>query len=253
MFLALFLHDIAKGRLEDHSSAGVAVARTLCPRLGLTEAETETVAWLVENHLVMSDTAQRRDLGDSKTIATFASLVQTLERLKMLFVLTVCDIRAVGPGVWNNWKAELLRTLYWETEVVLAGGHSAIDRKERVAKARAQLRQALPEWSSLDFDAYAARLPQAYWLKATLEQKLLHAKHSEHDGGGGNSADDPYPHRSRAGRHRTHDHRPRPCPAVVDYRRRLRRDRSQYRRRAGVHDRRRHGARHHLRVAGFPL
>jgi [protein-PII] uridylyltransferase len=176
LYLALFLHDIAKGRVEDHSSAGVDVARALCPRLGLTEAETETVAWLVETHLIMSDTAQRRDLGDPKTIATFASLVQTLERLKMLFVLTICDIRAVGPGVWNNWKGELLRTLYWETEVVLAGGHSAIDRKERVAQAREQLRRALPELSSLDFDAYAARLPQAYWLKASLEQKLLHAK-----------------------------------------------------------------------------
>jgi [protein-PII] uridylyltransferase len=176
LFLALFLHDIAKGRMEDHSSAGVEVARALCPRLGLTEAETETVAWLVANHLVMSDTAQRRDLGDNATITTFANRVQTLERLKMLFVLTVCDIRAVGPGVWNNWKHELLRTLYWETEVVLAGGHSAIDRKERVAQARAQLRRALPEWSALDFEAYAARLPQAYWLKATLEQKLLHAK-----------------------------------------------------------------------------
>ncbi len=176
LFLTLFLHDIAKGRVEDHSSAGVDVARALCPRLGLTEAETETVAWLVANHLVMSDTAQRRDLGDHATIATFANRVQTLERLKMLFVVTVCDIRAVGPGVWNNWKGQLLRTLFWETEIVLAGGHSAIDRKERVAQARAELRSALPEWSNLDFEAYAARLPQAYWLKATLDQKLLHAK-----------------------------------------------------------------------------
>lgn len=176
LYLALFLHDIAKGRVEDHSSAGVDVARVLCPRLGLTEAETETVAWLIETHLVMSDTAQRRDLGDNTTIATFAARVQTLERLKMLFVLTVCDIRAVGPGVWNNWKGELLRTLYWETEVVLSGGHSALDRKGRVEQAREQLRRALPEWSALDFDAYAARLPHAYWLKATLEQKILHAR-----------------------------------------------------------------------------
>ncbi|MGH6839599.1 MAG: [protein-PII] uridylyltransferase, partial [Methylocella sp.] len=176
LILALFLHDIAKGRVEDHSAAGVDVARALCPRLGLAEAETETVAWLVENHLVMSDIAQRRDLGDAKTIATFASRVQTLERLKMLLVLTICDIRAVGPGVWNNWKAELLRTLYWETEVELSGGHSMTDRKQRVARARAELRRALPRWSDLDFEAYAARLPQAYWLKATLEQKLLHAK-----------------------------------------------------------------------------
>jgi [protein-PII] uridylyltransferase len=176
LYLALFLHDIAKGRMQDHSSAGVEVARALSPRLGLNEAETETVAWLIANHLVMSDTAQRRDLSDRKTITTFANLVQTLERLKMLFVLTVCDIRAVGPGVWNNWKQELLRTLYWETEVVLAGGHSAIDRKGRAAEARAELRRALPKWPDLDFEAYAARLPQAYWLKATLEQKILHAK-----------------------------------------------------------------------------
>lgn len=176
LYVALFLHDIAKGRIEDHSLAGVDVARSLCPRLGLTEAETETVAWLVENHLIMSDTAQRRDLGDRRTITTFASRVQTLERLKMLFVLTVCDIRAVGPGVWNNWKAEVLRTLYWETEVVLSGGHSAVTHKQRIAHAREELRRALPNWSVLDFEAYAARLPQAYWLKATLDQKILHAK-----------------------------------------------------------------------------
>jgi len=102
--------------------------------------------------------------------------VDELAKEEFLFVITVCDIRAVGPGVWNNWKGELLRTLYWETEVVLSGGHSAIDRKERVAQAREQLRLALPEWSGLDFEAYAARLPQAYWLKASLEEKLLHAK-----------------------------------------------------------------------------
>ena len=176
LFLALFLHDIAKGRVEDHSRAGVGVARALCPRLGLTEAETETVAWLVANHLVMSDTAQRRDLGDRTTITTFGSRVQTLDRLRMLFVLTVCDIRAVGPGVWNNWKAQLLRTLYWETEVVLAGGYSTNNYNQRVVHAREELRRALPDWSDLDFEAHAARLPQAYWLKVTLEQKMLHAK-----------------------------------------------------------------------------
>ncbi|HTV31524.1 MAG TPA: [protein-PII] uridylyltransferase [Methylocella sp.] len=176
LFLALFLHDIAKGRLEDHSHAGVAVARRLGPRLGLSDAETDTVAWLVEHHLVMSDTAQRRDLGDFATIAAFSKLVQTLDRLNMLFILTVCDIRAVGPGVWNNWKHQLLRTLYFETEVVLAGGHSTIERKERVTAAKAELRRVLPEWSDLDFEAYAARLPQAYWLKATLDEKRLHAK-----------------------------------------------------------------------------
>src|SRR5262249_32775032 len=94
LFLALFLHDIAKGRIEDHCRAGVAVARSLCPRLGLSLAETATVEWLIENHPIMSDTAQRRDLGDRTTITTFASRVQTLERLKLLYILTICDIRA---------------------------------------------------------------------------------------------------------------------------------------------------------------
>ena len=176
LHVAVFLHDIAKGRQEDHSTAGAAVARALCPRLGLSEAETETVAWLVENHLVMSNTAQGRDLADPRTIHSFASLVQTLERLKMLLVLTICDIRAVGPGVWNGWKGELLRTLYWETEVVLAGGHSAIDRKRRVAAKQEELRKALPGWSDPEFDAYASRHYPAYWLKVDLARQSQHAK-----------------------------------------------------------------------------
>ncbi len=176
LFVALFLHDVAKGRIEDHSRAGMAVARSLCPRLGLAPAETATVEWLIENHLVMSDTAQRRDLGDRTTIANFANRVQTLERLKMLFILTICDIRAVGPGVWNDWKAALLQTLYWETELVLAGGHSTVSYKQRIVDSREELRRALPHWQPLDFEAYAARFPQAYWLKATPEQKILHAK-----------------------------------------------------------------------------
>ncbi len=176
LYVAMFLHDIAKGRTEDHSLAGIAVARELCPRLGLSAAETETVAWLVENHLIMSDAAQRRDLGDRRTIETFAARVQTLERLKMLLVLTVCDIEAVGPGVWNGWKGELLRTLYWETEVVLAGGHSMRERSWRVERAKAELRDKLADWSDLDFEAYAARHQQAYWLRVDLPRKIRHAK-----------------------------------------------------------------------------
>ena len=105
LYVALFLHDIAKGRPEDHSLAGARVARKLGPRFGLDAAETETVAWLVEQHLVMSITAQSRDLNDRKTIADFAAIVQSMERLRMLLVLTVADIKAVGPGVWNGWKA----------------------------------------------------------------------------------------------------------------------------------------------------
>ncbi|MFO1117475.1 MAG: [protein-PII] uridylyltransferase [Beijerinckiaceae bacterium] len=175
LYVAVLLHDIAKGRPEDHSVAGAMVARQLCPRFGLSEAETETVAWLVEQHLVMSNTAQSRDLSDRRTIETFANLVQTPERLKMLMVLTVCDIRAVGPGVWNGWKGQLLRSLYWETEPVLTGGHSAIDRKARVAAMKEELRRALPAWSDPDFDAYAERHYPAYWLKVDLPHKIQHA------------------------------------------------------------------------------
>jgi [protein-PII] uridylyltransferase len=105
LYVALFLHDIAKGRVEDHSIAGVRIARRLCPRLGMSAAETELVAWLVEVHLVMSTVAQSRDLSDRRTIENFAAVVQSLERMKLLLILTTADIRAVGPGVWNGWKA----------------------------------------------------------------------------------------------------------------------------------------------------
>ena len=176
LYVALFLHDIAKGRTEDHSQAGVAVARKLCPRFGLNEARTEMVAWLVAHHLVMSDTAQRRDLSDFRTIETFARLVGTTERLDMLLVLTICDIRAVGPGVWNGWKSELLRTLYLETEGLLGGERATVARDRRVGAARDELRRALlPRWQEHDFDAYAARHQPPYWLKVDLAHKVRHA------------------------------------------------------------------------------
>ncbi len=176
LYVAAFLHDIAKGRHEDHSTAGAEVARRLCPRLGLSPADCERVAWLVQWHLTMSNMAQGRDLADPRTAESLAAIVQTLERLRMLLTLTVCDIRAVGPGVWNGWKGQLLRTLFWETEVVLGGGHSAIDRKSRVLAAQEALRRALPGWSDPDFDAYAQRHYPAYWLKVDLARQVAHAK-----------------------------------------------------------------------------
>ncbi len=173
--VALFIHDIAKGRPEDHSTAGARIARKLCPRLGLSETETDSVAWLVEHHLLMSTVAQSRDLSDPKTIENFAAVVQTLERLKMLLVLTVCDIKAVGPGVWNGWKGQLIRTLYWETEIVLAGGHSAIDRAQRVKRSQDEVRRALPGWTDAEIDAYVARHYPPYWLKVDLPRRIKHA------------------------------------------------------------------------------
>jgi [protein-PII] uridylyltransferase len=176
LLVALFLHDIAKGRVEDHSIAGARIARRFCPRLGLSAAETELVAWLVEAHLVMSTVGQSRDLSDRKTIENFAAVVQSLERMKLLYILTVADIRAVGPGVWNGWKAQLLRTLYYETEPVLTGGFSEVNRAERVAQAKAEFRAEIGDWPADALDAYIARHYPAYWLKVDLPHKVLQAR-----------------------------------------------------------------------------
>ncbi|HVI28826.1 [protein-PII] uridylyltransferase [Hansschlegelia sp.] len=176
LYVALFLHDVAKGRPEDHSIAGARIARRLCPRLGLTPAQTDTVAWLIEQHLTMSIVAQSRDLSDRRTIEDFAKIVQSPERLKMLFILTIADIKAVGPGVWNGWKGQLLRTLYWETETVLTGGHSAGDRKSLVEQAKNDLRQRLSDWTDPEFEAYAQRHYAPYWLKAEPERAARHAR-----------------------------------------------------------------------------
>jgi len=176
LYVALFLHDIAKGRVEDHSIAGARIARRLCPQLGMSAADTELVAWLVEVHLVMSTVAQSRDLSDRKTIENFAAVVQSLERLKLLTILTTADIRAVGPGVWNGWKAQLLRTLYYETEPVLTGGFSEVNRAQRVAAAQAEFRAEIKDWPAEQLEAYIARHYPAYWLKVDLPHKLSHAR-----------------------------------------------------------------------------
>ena len=174
LYVAVLLHDIAKGRQEDHSIAGERIALSLCPRLGLSAAETETVAWLIRHHLLMSETAQMRDLNDFKTILDFAAVVQSLERLKLLLILTVADIRAVGPGVWNGWKGQLLRTLYAEVEPVLSGGHTAVTRKERVAEAQARFCERFPAWSEEQRQAYAARHYDAYWLGVSTTKAVTH-------------------------------------------------------------------------------
>ena len=112
---------------------------SLCPRLGLSPEDTAAVAWLVKNHLVMSDTAQQRDISDPKTVRDFVDAVQSPEMLRLLLVLTVADIRAVGPGVWNGWKGQLLRELYYEAEALMSGGDAAPARAARIDDAKAAL------------------------------------------------------------------------------------------------------------------
>jgi [protein-PII] uridylyltransferase len=176
LYVAVLLHDIAKGRDEDHSIAGARIAREVGPRLGLTPAETETAAWLVEHHLQMSQFAQSRDLNDPKTIRDFAALVQSRERLKLLMLLTVVDLRAVGPDVWTGWKGQLLRTLYFETEPMLGGGHTGLSRTERMATAQDELRKRLADWPQPALERFINRHYPSYWLRSDLGTIVEQAK-----------------------------------------------------------------------------
>lgn len=176
LFMAIFLHDIGKAQRGDHSEVGGKIARALCPRMGFDSAETDTIAWLVENHLVMSDFAQTRDLSDPKTIEDFAQIVKSPERLRLLLVLTVADIRAVGPGTWNGWKGQLLRQLYSESLRVLSGGHSAEERDMRVAERKEQLAEKLVDWPQEAIVQLIERHDAPYWIGLDLATQERHAR-----------------------------------------------------------------------------
>ena len=175
LYVSALLHDIAKGRDGDHSELGAKLALELCPRLGLCQEETETVSWLVRHHLVMSKTAFRYDLNDPKTIDDFAAIVQSPERLKLLLVLTVADIRGVGPTIWNGWKAALMRDLYNQTDAVLRGADAAVIASGNAEAAKLAARERLADWTDEAFETYAAMLPRTYWNSFDTESHLLHA------------------------------------------------------------------------------
>jgi [protein-PII] uridylyltransferase len=185
LYLAVLLHDIAKGRGGDHSLLGADVALQLGPRLGLSAAETETVSWLVRYHLAMSATAFQRDLQDPKTIQDFAALVQSPERLRLLLILTVVDIRAVGPNVWNGWKAALLRQLYAAAERVLSGGTLAGGRGERIKFIQEEIAKRLTAWSDAEKEEHFARGYAPYWLSFdadTLARQAELVRRAEKEG-----------------------------------------------------------------------
>ncbi|PTV96377.1 UTP--GlnB (protein PII) uridylyltransferase GlnD [Rhodobacter aestuarii] len=167
LYVALLLHDIGKGRPEDHSILGAKISRKVAPRLGLNAEDCETVEWLIRNHLLMSDVAQKRDLSDPRTIREFAKQVKNRKRLDLLTVLTVCDIRGVGPNVWNNWKASLLRRLHSETARALEHGLEAVNRAQRSDAAKKALREALADWDAKDLRAELARHYDPYWQGLT--------------------------------------------------------------------------------------
>jgi [protein-PII] uridylyltransferase len=176
LYVAVLLHDIAKGRSGDHSELGAKIALKLGPRLGLTDEETETVSWLVLHHLDMSRTAFKRDIDDPKTVQDFVATVQSPERLKLLLCLTVADIRAVGPKVWNGWKGGLLRELYSRAQELMSGTVVADARDIRIAKVQQEVREVLPEFSDADFATFTHRGYPFYWLSHDAAALARHAR-----------------------------------------------------------------------------
>ncbi len=176
IYVALLVHDIGKGRDEDHSILGAQIARKVAPRLGLKPKEVDTVEWLVRYHLLMSDMAQKRDIADPRTVRDFAKLVQTKERLDLLCVLTVCDIRGVGPDTWNNWKASLIRALYRQTRRAMEGGLEALNREQRGSDAKRNLREQLADWDAKDLKTEIARHYPPYWQGLHVTAHVVFAR-----------------------------------------------------------------------------
>jgi [protein-PII] uridylyltransferase len=174
LYLAMLLHDVGKGD-GDQQIEGAKAARIACRRLGLDVEETDLVAWLVGHHLIMSEVAQRRDIGEPKTIADFAEAVGTLERLRLLLVLTVADIRAVGPGVWNDWKAQLLRDLYQLTQATLRGGRGDVGFVRRQLAQQADERRTKALVDPI-LAHWFASLEDAYWLGFDEGQQAWHGE-----------------------------------------------------------------------------
>ncbi|MGY9106757.1 MAG: HD domain-containing protein, partial [Alphaproteobacteria bacterium] len=175
LYVSILLHDIAKGRGGDHSELGAKIALKLGPRFGLSEWDTKTVSWLVLHHLAMSNTAFKRDLDDPKTVADFGQLVQAPGRVGLLLLLTVVDIRAVGPNVWNAWKAGLLRELYQRALEAMTGGADARQRSSRVENAKNALRERLVDWSEANIEEHLSRGYPHYWLSFDTETHWHHA------------------------------------------------------------------------------
>ncbi len=135
LYLAGLFHDIAKGRHGDHSKLGAVDAKDFCLLHDLSEDDSELVSWLVSSHLIMSMTAQRKDISDPDVISTFAEQVKTLERLDHLYLLTISDIRATNPKQWNDWKDKLLGELYNKTAALLnKGKNQQINKEANIAE-----------------------------------------------------------------------------------------------------------------------
>jgi len=174
MMLTCLLHDTGKGQ-GDQCIEGAQLARKACRRMGMSQEITDTTAWLVRRHLDMSETAQRRDISDPETIAEFGALVGSLERLELLFALTVVDIRSVGPGIWNDWKGVLLRNLFTATANYLKG-RTDLAPAARANAVQEQMFEKLRPEMGARIMPITKDLPDQYWLNFDMATLLRHAR-----------------------------------------------------------------------------
>ena len=177
LYLAMLLHDTGKGNELGQEIGGEIAARKACERLGIEDWKTDQVAWLVRHHLVLSDYAQKRDVSDPETVAAFAHIVETPERLRLLLILTVADIRAVGPGVWNAWKGQLMRDLFDATESAFRGGRGpdAVARVREDLQLRADERRRSLSENDDDIAAWLETMDESYLFSFTPEEVKSHA------------------------------------------------------------------------------
>ncbi|MDB5862498.1 MAG: bifunctional uridylyltransferase/uridylyl-removing protein [Betaproteobacteria bacterium] len=176
LYLAGLFHDIAKGRGGDHSTLGAVDAARFAKAHDISKEDSELIAWLVSNHLVMSATAQKQDISDPAVVRAFADRMQSERRLAALYLLTVADIRGTSPKVWNAWKAKLLEDLYHLTQRLLAGNGVNLDSsvQSRQQEAQAKLRlYALPESAH---EKLWAQLDTAYFLRHDPQEIAWHTR-----------------------------------------------------------------------------
>jgi [protein-PII] uridylyltransferase len=176
LYLAGLFHDIAKGRGGDHSALGAEEARRFCKLHQLAEEETELVVWLVENHLVMSATAQKQDISDPDVIEAFAIRVRDQRHLIALYLFTGADIRGTSPDVWNAWKGKLLENLFHATYRQLAGGAATLETHLQTRQAEALNILRLYDFSNTTIQALWAQLEPAYFLRHDAEEIVWHSR-----------------------------------------------------------------------------
>ncbi|WP_300391913.1 [protein-PII] uridylyltransferase [Henriciella sp.] len=175
LYLAMLLHDTGKGH-GDQQVEGMKTATQAGERLGLDDAEVDLIAWLVGHHLEMSETAQKRDIADPSTIVRFAALVGSIERLRLLYILTIADIRAVGPGIWNAWKGQLLEDLYHNTEAALRGGRTDETSVARELAGRAAFNRDALEQRIGEVPPVMQEMDPSYWTGFDVDVLEEHAK-----------------------------------------------------------------------------